>query len=73
MYACLQGGSGQALEWVNLQPPWGVARKGWLLAGGLKPENVHTAFCLARPSGVDVSSGVCLPDGEHCIDTCRRT
>ncbi len=64
--AWAQGGSGQALEWEALQPPMGVARKGWLLAGGLKPENVKKAVRLARPTGVDVSSGVCGPDGESC-------
>eukprot|EP00199_Chlamydomonas_sp_CCMP681_P005505 CAMPEP_0119105080 /NCGR_PEP_ID=MMETSP1180-20130426/3136_1 /TAXON_ID=3052 ORGANISM="Chlamydomonas cf sp, Strain CCMP681" /NCGR_SAMPLE_ID=MMETSP1180 /ASSEMBLY_ACC=CAM_ASM_000741 /LENGTH=243 /DNA_ID=CAMNT_0007090037 /DNA_START=266 /DNA_END=997 /DNA_ORIENTATION=- len=59
----LQGGSGQALDWTQLQPPTGVARCGWLLAGGLQPDNVSTAVRLAHPTGVDVSSGVCGPDG----------
>ncbi|KAG2499056.1 hypothetical protein HYH03_003241 [Edaphochlamys debaryana] len=58
-----QGGSGQALDWTNLRVPAEEARCGWLLAGGLNPGNVATAAGLARPSGVDVSSGVCGPDG----------
>jgi phosphoribosylanthranilate isomerase len=65
----LQGGSGQALDWNKLssqvpamaQLTGGV--KGWLLAGGLKPENVKEAVNKAHPTGVDVSSGVCGPDG----------
>lgn len=58
-----QGGSGQALDWRNLQVPMHEARQGWLLAGGLSPDNVATAAGLARPTAVDVSSGVCGPDG----------
>ena len=62
----VQGGSGQALDWTQLRPPTSryAAAKGWLLAGGLKPENVSEAVRIARPTVVDVSSGVCGPDGE---------
>eukprot|EP00798_Chlamydomonas_sp_ICE-L_P015830 gene15830-21954_t len=59
----MQGGSGQALDWTQLNPPADLSLEGWLLAGGLKPENVATAAGLAKPNGVDVSSGVCGPDG----------
>eukprot|EP00195_Chlamydomonas_chlamydogama_P017078 CAMPEP_0202896520 /NCGR_PEP_ID=MMETSP1392-20130828/5513_1 /ASSEMBLY_ACC=CAM_ASM_000868 /TAXON_ID=225041 /ORGANISM="Chlamydomonas chlamydogama, Strain SAG 11-48b" /LENGTH=250 /DNA_ID=CAMNT_0049581911 /DNA_START=25 /DNA_END=777 /DNA_ORIENTATION=- len=59
----LQGGSGQALDWTKLNIPEGQSSKGWLLAGGLKPENVAQAVNIARPYAVDVSSGVCGPDG----------
>lgn len=58
-----QGGSGQALDWTQLQPPRDRSTKGWLLAGGLKPDNVAQAVTIARPTVVDVSSGVCGPDG----------
>lgn len=58
-----QGGSGQALDWTRLQAPRDRSTKGWLLAGGLKPDNVAQAVAIARPTVVDVSSGVCGPDG----------
>ncbi|EFJ51069.1 hypothetical protein VOLCADRAFT_57561, partial [Volvox carteri f. nagariensis] len=58
-----QGGSGQALDWRNLRVPAGEATRGWLLAGGLSPDNVAIAAGLAKPTAVDVSSGVCGPDG----------
>lgn len=59
----LKGGSGEAFDWNNLQRPLGWASRGWLLAGGLHPGNVAEAVRLLHPVGVDVSSGVCGPDG----------
>ncbi|KAK9822225.1 hypothetical protein WJX81_001438 [Elliptochloris bilobata] len=59
----LTGGSGQALDWARLHVPSGLARRGWLLAGGLAPANVAVALRAARPAGVDVASGVAGPDG----------
>jgi phosphoribosylanthranilate isomerase len=49
------GGSG-------VPAPWGLiasgARRPFLLAGGLTPENVLEAVLTVRPDGVDVASGV---------------
>ncbi|MFD0262807.1 phosphoribosylanthranilate isomerase [Kitasatospora indigofera] len=49
-------GSGESWDWSALgeAPPAGR----WMLAGGLAPANVAGAVALARPWGVDVSSGV---------------
>ncbi|KAI8476957.1 MAG: hypothetical protein J3K34DRAFT_399915 [Monoraphidium minutum] len=57
-----QGGSGETYDWSNLRVP-DAGGRGWLLAGGLHPGNVAAAVAAARPTGVDVSSGVCGPDG----------
>lgn len=59
----LKGGSGKTFDWRALQVPDEEARQGWLLAGGLVPGNVSKAVAIARPDGVDVSSGVCGDDG----------
>ena len=61
------GGTGRELAWGELRERFpevvgegspGAVRKPWLLAGGLTPENVERAILEARPSGVDVASGV---------------
>ncbi|XP_002962023.2 N-(5'-phosphoribosyl)anthranilate isomerase 1, chloroplastic [Selaginella moellendorffii] len=61
----IQGGSGESFDWESLSRPGlgFVGKRGWFLAGGLKPENVGRAISLLRPSGVDVSSGIAGPDG----------
>ena len=61
------GGTGRVLAWRELSERFpgvagggspGGSRKPWLLAGGLTPSNVERAIVEARPSGVDVASGV---------------
>ena len=58
-----QGGSGQALPWPKMRAPVHIANKGWLLAGGLRPENVAEAVSILHPTVVDVSSGVTQDNG----------
>ena len=69
----LKGGSGVGFPLEKLVlPDWvhdrSVVKEGWLLAGGLKPENVAKALQQLHsrqlvPAGVDVSSGVCDESG----------
>lgn len=54
--AVTPGGHGVAFDWRVLRDAR-FARP-WLLAGGLKPENVARAICTSGAPGVDVSSGV---------------
>jgi phosphoribosylanthranilate isomerase len=49
------GGSGRTFDWGRI--PFDLT-KPVILAGGLTPENVGDAIQRARPSAVDVSSGV---------------
>ena len=55
------GGTGVPLPWdaIAREMPK-LSRNGWrfVLAGGLRPENVGTAILTLRPDIVDVSSGV---------------
>ncbi|KAL2631793.1 hypothetical protein R1flu_016479 [Riccia fluitans] len=59
----LEGGSGLKFDWKNFIVPELALKKGWLLAGGLTPENVAQAVKMLRPNAVDVSSGITGPDG----------
>ncbi|KAF3776550.1 N-(5'-phosphoribosyl)anthranilate isomerase 1 [Nymphaea thermarum] len=59
-YKC-QGGKG--FDWGKFKLPSIQSKHGWLLAGGLNPENVRQAIEILKPQGVDVSSGICASDG----------
>ena len=52
------GGEGVSFDWSQLPPFLEGIEKPIFLAGGLTPENVGEAIRLARPYGVDVSTGV---------------
>ncbi|KAF8692263.1 hypothetical protein HU200_039870 [Digitaria exilis] len=60
-----KGGSGKGFNWQKFQMPSVKSKNGWLLAGGLHADNVCEAFSALKPNGVDVSSGICAPDGIH--------
>ncbi len=51
-----RGGTGRTVDWAHVRRI--AAGRPVVLAGGLTAGNVATAIRLARPYGVDVSSGV---------------
>lgn len=55
----LYGGSGAAVDWAAVRDrPAPFSAIPWVLAGGLRAENVSAAIRMARPDAVDVASGV---------------
>ncbi|WVZ80207.1 hypothetical protein U9M48_027700 [Paspalum notatum var. saurae] len=58
-----KGGSGKGFNWEKFQMPTIKSKNGWLLAGGLHADNVRQAVFALKPNGLDVSSGICYPDG----------
>ncbi|KAF6153658.1 hypothetical protein GIB67_027525 [Kingdonia uniflora] len=58
-----KGGSGKGFNWSRCKLPPIRSKHGWLLAGGMNPDNVLEAISTLKPNGVDVSSGICASDG----------
>lgn len=63
----VRAGSGETFGWDKLKVPKGCSRKGWMLAGGLGPDNVGVAVATLHPDGVDAATGV-SDQGGVCKD-----
>jgi phosphoribosylanthranilate isomerase len=63
------GGGGVTAPWTLVAR---LARRPFLLAGGLTPDNVGAAIAAVRPDGVDVSSGVESAPGRRDATRLRR-
>lgn len=55
--------SGKGFNWAQFKLPEIRSKHGWLLAGGINPDNVSEALSTLQPQGIDVSSGICASDG----------
>ncbi|MBI4803655.1 MAG: phosphoribosylanthranilate isomerase [Desulfovibrio sp.] len=65
------GGHGKSLDFSTLS---GLsAPKPWLLAGGLSPDNAAQALLEAKPSGLDLNSGVEISPGIKDISRVEQT
>jgi phosphoribosylanthranilate isomerase len=51
-------GSGKAFDWVSVRPKLNGLRSRFIIAGGLKPDNVGQAVAAFSPWGVDAVTGV---------------
>ncbi|MED6218536.1 hypothetical protein PIB30_027462 [Stylosanthes scabra] len=53
------------LEYIQFKLPKIRSKHGWLLAGGINPNNVSEALSTLKPERIDVSSGICGSDDIH--------
>jgi phosphoribosylanthranilate isomerase len=68
-----RGGTGKVARWDLLTPrPLALAQKTFWLAGGLTPQNVHSALDLVRPDGIDLASGIEVSPGVKSPDLMLR-
>jgi phosphoribosylanthranilate isomerase len=65
------GGTGKTFDWSLVREAKKLGRP-VILSGGLTPANVREAVAVARPGGVDVSSGVELSPGRKDHDRVRE-
>ena len=64
------GGGGRAWNWGDLPAPAPDQR--WVMAGGLKPDNVATVIQKTHPYAVDVSSGIESQPGVKQADLMKQ-
>jgi phosphoribosylanthranilate isomerase len=64
------GGTGRSFAWKILSQA--AVPKPYILSGGLSPANVEKAILVARPAGVDVSSGVERKPGQKDKEKMRK-
>jgi len=69
LYDHIDSGKGKSFDWTKFLPP---DKFRWFLAGGLNPDNIHSAIQKLNPSGVDVSSGVENQSGQKDIELIQR-
>jgi phosphoribosylanthranilate isomerase len=62
------GATGKTHDWDISRRLVDISPRPVMLAGGLKPENVHRAITHVRPVGVDAHTGVEGADGRKDVD-----
>ena len=60
------GGTGETFDWQLLKKM--EVPRDFILAGGLKPENVGEAVAAVRPYAVDINSGVEISPGQKDLE-----
>ena len=73
----LPGGNGSKFNW-NILKDYNHQKK-WMLAGGLKSNNIHEAIKITNPPAIDISSGVEVQKGikspdliKNFVNICRN-